>query len=74
MDTPQGTQLDFPMISIPLRELRVSAVENGFIISPTDRYGRGEDVTRGCFVFSTVEQLAAWMLKQEWKFGEADRG
>lgn len=47
------------------RELRIAAVQNGFIVNPRNhRYSDGDEVSS--YVFPTVELLAAWMLKQEW--------
>lgn len=49
----------------PLREVRITAVENGFILVPRHFLFREGDYT-GCFVFSTVAEMAGWMMRQPW--------
>lgn len=53
------------MTSKALRDVRISAVQNGFIVVPRDpMYRDGYD--QDCYVFQTPEQMAAWLLEQVW--------
>ena len=50
-----------------LRALTIRVVQNGLIVVPREsRYRDGDETD--CFVFVTVEQMAAWLLKQAWAF------
>lgn len=56
-----------------LKEVRISAVENGFIVFPRNYYMRDGDCSN-CYVFATVEQMAGWMMKQVWATPGGEKG
>jgi hypothetical protein len=58
----------------PIRDVRITAVQNGFIVLPRDVAYRDGGYSPDCYVFSTVEQMAAWMLKQAWDTPEGGCG
>lgn len=62
-----------PPVSLPaIRELRVSVVNNGFLVYPRESGYREGDMC-GAWVFQTAQQLADWIAMQPWDLPAVER-